>query len=480
MTRLLFVGLSLLFYISLHSQTASPAVEVRAVWLTTNWNLDWPMANHSVEQQKKHLRDILDEFQRLNINTLFFQSRIRGDVFYKSRIEPLSPYAKKDFDYLQFVTEECHKRGIECHAWIVTFPVGSNKQVRQHGKNSIVNKRRDLCEFYNNEWYLDPGNPGSKEYILTIVEEIVRNYDIDGIHFDYIRYPEKALRFPDSDTYRKYGKGLSLADWRRDNISKLVDEVYNLVKSLKPWVQVSSSPIGKYRDLGINGSGWTAFSSVYQDAVFWLQSGIHDALYPMLYYKESDFYPYLDDWARLCNERLIVPGLGLYQMLPSEKNWILQDVTKQLEYTRDKGISGQAYFRGESILKNTKGIKDYIKSFYPYPAKLPAMKWLDNVAPNSPVDFSVYRNAEGKLSLSWIPYNDNESQTYTIYCSSVEDVDTNNPQNILATGIRDNSMELDIKSGDFGFYYSVSASDRFHNESVPCFPAYFVHSEYEK
>jgi len=453
---------------------------VRAVWLTTNWNLDWPMQHHSVEEQKRHLKDILDRLQRLNINTVFFQARIRGDVFYNSQIEPVSPYAKRGFDYLQFTIEECHKRGMECHAWIVTFPLGSKKQVSAHGKNSVVYKKPGLCKLFNNEWYLDPGNPQTREYVVDIVDEIVRNYDVDGVHFDYIRYPEKASKFPDSDTYRKYGKGMDLNDWRRDNINKLVANIYDHVKLLKPWVQVSSSPIGKYRDLGQNGSSWTAYSSVFQDAAYWMRSGKHDALYPMLYYKDNDFYSYLDDWIRICGSRLVVPGLGAYQMLPSEKNWSLNDITSQIDYTREHKVKGQAFFRVGNILNNTKNIESELKKYYQYPAKLPAMSWLDNVAPNSPVDLEVFKNESGKLCLRWQPYGKDENQTFTVYCSTSEDVDINDPRNILVTGLRSNYVEFNMVQGNFGLYYSVSASDRFHNESISCFPAYFVHENVEK
>lgn len=478
MCRFLVVVAFWFLFVTGKGQT--PAVEVRAVWLTTNWNLDWPNPNHSIELQKAHLKSILDKLQQLNINTVFFQSRIRGDVFYNSQIEPISPYAKKGFDYLQFAIEECHKRGIECHAWFVTFPVGSRKQVAAHGKNSVVNKKRSICKLFNGEWYLDPGNPEARTYLVSLVDEIIKNYDVDGVHFDYIRYPEKAIRFPDNDTFKKYGNGMALNDWRRNNINILVSDIYDRVKASKPWVQVSSSPIGKYKDLGAQGSSWTAYSSVFQDAIQWVNLGKHDALYPMLYYKENDFYPYLDDWKRLSSDRLLVAGIGVYQMLPSEKNWDLKNITDQIDYIRENRVGGQAFFRAGNVLDNEKGIGLNLRDYYQYPAKLPAMTWLDNIAPNSPVDLEVYKNENGKLCLKWQAYEDDEKQYYTVYCSFNEDIETNNPQNVLATGIRGNYIELDMEYGDFGLYYSVTASDRYHNESVVCFPAYFVHSEFEK
>lgn len=479
---IIFVILFCFLFIPSFLNGSNPATEVRAIWLTTNWGLDWPSANLGVEGQKTQLKNILEKLRESNFNTVFFQVRIRGDVFYLSDIEPMSPFAKKGFDPLRFAIEECHKRGMECHAWFVTYPVGNRKQVTAHGRNSVVKRRPDLCKFYNGEWYLDPGNPNTRKYILSLVNEIVRNYDIDGIHFDYIRYPEKAAKFPDNDTYKRYGKGINLNDWRRNNINLLVSEIYDSVKSQKNWVQVSSSPIGKYRNLNYGKGNWTAYESVHQDAAYWLKNGKHDALYPMLYYKNEDFYPFLKDWINNSNNRLIVPGLGIYQMLPQEKNWTLTDVEEQIDHIRENKIDGQAYFRAGNITDNTKGINTLLKKeYYKYPAKLPPLRWLKNSAPNSPIHLEAFSEKKGKLRLKWQPFDRSEEQTYNVYYSFDENVDINNPKNIVATNVRSTQLDLDMTYGEFGVYYFITASDRFHNESVPCFPAFFVHSDiYEK
>lgn len=457
------------------------ATEIRAVWLTTIWNLDWPSAHLSVADQKKQLQTMLDQLQASNINTVFFQTRLRGDVFYYSKIESLSPFAKKGFDPLAFAIEECHKRGMECHAWFVTFPVGSKKSVAAQKQNTVVKKQPALCKLHNSDWYLDPGNPGTRTYLRSLVREIVENYDIDGIHFDYIRYPENAAKFPDADTYKKYGNGMNLKDWRRNNITTFVTEMYDEVKSLKPWVQVSSSPVGKYKNLSYDRGTWTAYESVYQDAAYWLQIGKHDALYPMMYYKNDHFYPYMLDWQKNSNNRFIVPGLGSYQMMASESNWNLKDVTDQIDFTREHNAQGQAYFRANNLTQNLKGLNTALRGeYYQYPAKQPAMTWLDDVAPNSPTDFEVFVNEKGFLTLRWKPQNNDETLTYNIYCSSDENIDIENPANILATGIRSNQAEFHMTYGGFGLYYTVTASDRFHNESVITFPAFFVHANYEK
>jgi uncharacterized lipoprotein YddW (UPF0748 family) len=459
----------------------NPAVETRAAWLTTNFGLDWPATGLSAERQKAQFRNMLDKLSEANFNTILFQVRIRGDVFYLSKIEPLSPYAGREFDPLRFAIEECHQRGMECHAWFVTYPVGTKKQVAEQGRISVVRLRPDICKYYNGEWYLDPGNPAARSYILSLINEIVQNYNIDGLHLDYIRYPDRPVHFPDDDTYQRYGRGMNLSDWRRNNVNILVSEIYDAVKKQKPWVQVSSAPIGKYRNLAYAKGDWTAYESVYQDAGYWMRAGKHDALYPMMYYKGGDFELFLRDWMQNSNNRLLVPGLGAYQMLPQEKNWSVEDITGQIDYTRKNGLKGQAYFRAGIITAGAKGIDVLLRrQYYPYPAKLPPLSWLDNVAPSSPIDLEMFLNGKGKLCMHWKPANPAEMQTYTIYCSSEENVDVNNPENILATGLRSNQIELEMTYGEFGFYYSVTASDRFHNESVPCFPAYFAHTRYGK
>lgn len=469
---------------SITSYSQTPATEVRAVWLTTNWGLDWPTQKTSVTAQKNELMSILDILQAANFNIVLFQVRAQGTVFYRSKIEPLSPYFNHsgNFDPLAFAIDECHKRGMECHAWFVTYPMGKvQKKYTGKGrrrKATVINDKPGYYKYMGDTWFLDPGRPETQNLIVSLVKEIVSNYDVDGIHFDYIRYPSNTRKFPDDDTYKKYGAGKDLYHWRRENINRLVSTVYDEVKSLKKWVQVSSSPLGRYRVLHhiSPNDGWTAYETVFQDAGSWMANGKHDLLFPMMYYKGRNFYPFLDDWVQTCGERIVVPGLGVYQM--DELQWPVEDITSQMRYIRDNGVKGAAYFRTANVLDNLKGIMDSIKVYYPAPAKLPPLKWLDNVAPNSPVDLQVYRDNNDReyLNILWDAPDDGEDFTYNIYVSATESVDCNNPGNILATGLRSNGYSFPINDGDFGFYYTVTASDRYHNESVIAFPAYFSHS----
>lgn len=478
--------LFLLLLLPLYIFSQAPATEIRAVWLTTNWGLDWPVQRTSVKAQKEQLKNILDKLQEANFNTVLFQARAQGYVFYRSKIEPLSSYFNHEdnFDPLAFAIEECHKRGMECHAWVIAYPM-DKATVRYTGKGrrrkaTVVQNKPSYYKAIGERWYLDPGMPETRNLIVSIVKEIVQNYDVDGIHFDYIRYPSNSRKFPDDDTYRKYGNGMDLYDWRRENINKLISEAYDTVKALKKWVQVSSSPLGRYKVLPevSPNDGWTAYETVFQDAGHWLKSGKHDLLFPMMYYRDHYFYPFLNDWIANSNGRLIAPGLGVYQM--DELKWPLQDITNQMQYIRDKKIPGAAYFRTANVLSNLKGVLDSIHTYYPTPAKLPPLTWLNNIAPNSPTDLQVFKDNDNKLNIKWNPPTADGDYTYTVYVSDKEPVDTNDAGNILSTGLRTNSYAFTIKEGDFGYYYTVTASDRYHNESTVTFPAFFSHSANEQ
>ena len=146
---------------------------------------------------------------------------------------------------------------------------------------------------------------------MKLVREVVSGYDVDGVHFDYLRYPENAPLFPDKYDFRRYNKGRTLDQWRRDNISEIVRYIYKGVKAMKPWVKVSTCPVGKYRDTSRYPSrGWNAFFTVYQDPQGWIGEGIMDQIYPMMYFQGNNFYPFALDWQEQSNGRQVVPGLA--------------------------------------------------------------------------------------------------------------------------------------------------------------------------
>ena len=465
-----------IFLLTITQTVAQPKYEIRATWLTTLGGMDWPRhkatSAEGIRRQQQELCNILDRLKEANFNTVMMQTRLRGDLIYPSAIETfpeaLTGKSGKNpgYDPLAFAIEECHKRGMELHAWIVTIPAGNNRQVKLLGKHSVVKKYRQICKQHDGAWFLDPGHPKTADYLSNIVREIVTKYDVDGIHFDYIRYPENAHRFPDRDTHRKYGKGKDLKLWRRENITNIVRRLYSEVKQVKPWVKVSSSPVGKFKDTSRYSSlGWNAYETVYQDAQGWLKEGIHDALFPMMYFKDNHFYPFVLDWKENDNGRWIVPGLGIYFLSPKEKDWPLEEMSRQLYFTRQSGLAGHAFFRNKFLMDNVKGILDEIQHvFYSTPALIPPMTWQDSIAPSVPTSPIHEFQADGRVRLAWEASKDNHELpvVYHLYASATYPVDTENAHNLFATHLKDTTI-----TGKEGYYYAVTSADRYGNESAP-------------
>ena len=448
---------------------SEPKYELRGVWLTTNHRLDWPTENatnaHSRERQKAELREMLDRLQEVNINTVFFQVRARGDVFYASSIEPWSIYLTGEYgknpgyDPLTFAVDECHKRGMECHAWVVTLPVGEAKQVRRMGSRSVVKKRPQICTQYRGEWYLDPGQPETAGYLRLIVNEIVSNYNIDGIHFDYIRYPEEAQGFPDARTYKKYGGKKSLAEWRTENITRIQETLYNEAKRINPRVLVSVSPLGKYQRLPQYPKiGWTGIESVHQDAGKWMREGMCDFVVPMMYYLHEHFFPFVDDWTTQCGEGFVAPGLGLYRLDYPE--WSINDITDQIDYGRFHNTRGNVFFRCMNLLSNREFYRLLKEEYYRYPALMPIEKPVDNtIAP--PSALSV-RSVGENLVFEWEDRSNLDNPSYLLYR-----IDGEQPQ-LIAKSTGNTFLTVDaVEHSDKCQYYLTIYNPRERCESRP-------------
>lgn len=460
-----------------------PKRETRAVWVTTYASLDWPRSKATSEEgiqaQKDELCALLDQLQELNFNTVLLQTRVRGSVIYPSAIEPWdgcltgTPGRSPGYDPLAFAIGECHRRGMELHAWLVVIPCFKTDAARRMGPKSVLRTHPELCVRHRDGWYLDPGQPGTAGYLASICREIAEHYDVDGIHFDYIRYPENAASFNDRASYRKYGKRRDKADWRRDNVTRCVRAMHHAVKAVKPWVKVSSSTIGKSGDLSRYSSyGWNAFSAVYQDAQGWLREGIQDLLFPMMYFRDNHFYPFAIDWQENDRGRHVVPGLGIYFLSPKEKDWALTDITRELHFVRSIGMGGQAYFRYAYLRDNHKGLLDFLKdTYYPYPALPVACDSPDTLRPAAPEGLHEAREASGYV-LRWQPADSARQPTpgmrYNVYASLTYPVDITVSRHLLAAGLDSCSLPVDgVFCGLRGVSFAVTAMDRYGRESAP-------------
>lgn len=435
-----------------------PKYEVRAVWLTTIGGLDWPhnyaQSQKSIDTQKQELIDILDKLKSANINTVLLQTRVRGTVIYPSAIEPWDgcfsgvPGKSPGYDPLAFAVDECHKRGMEIHAWIVTVPVGKWNAL---GCRTLRNKYRNLILKEGSDGFINPDNPYAATYISSICEEITKLYDIDGIHLDYIRYPEN--------------RNLKISrNKARENITAIVRQIHYDVKRIKPWIKMSCSPIGKHNDLErFSSRGWNAYNKGCQDVYSWLRLGLMDQIYPMMYFRGNQFYPFAFDWKENAKGRTVVPGLGIYFLSPKEADWPIDEIERQMYALRAHQM-GYSFFRNKFFCDNTKGIYSFTKeTFNLYPALVPPMQWMGKEPPPAPTSLTVIKTGDyNEICWNDVPGMGKGSIFYNVYAGKTYPVDISDVRNLIAQRLKPN--RLAIKQTD-KFFYAVTSMDRYGNES---------------
>lgn len=451
----------LLLALAVNVQAQTPKYEVRAVWLTTIGGIDWPhsYANSpsAVQRQKQELTTILDKLQQANINTILLQARVRATTIFPSSREPwdvclagkagVSP----GYDALQFAIDECHKRGMQCHAWIVTIPVG---KWNNYGCKQLRQKYPKLIIKIGDEGYMNPENAETGNYLAQFCREVTQRYDIDGIHLDYIRYPETWKLKVNRQQGRQY-------------ITSIVRKINQAVKAEKPWVMLSCSPIGKYDDLArYKSGGWNANTTVCQDAQGWLRDGLMDALFPMMYFQGNNFFPFAVNWKEFAYGRIIAPGLAAYMLHPNERNWPLEVVQREMYVLREQGL-GQTFFRSKFLTDNTKDLYTFTKDFNQHPALVTPMSWYGRRAPGIPPRVQIQRGMKTDM-LSWEQPRDfsgGDYLIYNIYASDDYPVDITDARNLIST--RQRSNHLAVTHGGRQLNYAVTACDRYGNESQP-------------
>ena len=474
MTRNYVILLLLCFFLVAKAQESvvfnnqAPKHEVRAVWLATIGGIDWPhsysQSERSAEKQKKELTSILDRLQAAQINTVLIQTRIRGTMIYPSQYEPWDgclsgfPGTTPGYDALQFAIDECHKRGMELHAWVVTIPVGKWDAL---GCKSLRKKYPNLIRKIGSDGFMNPEKEQTGDYLASICREIAHNYNVDGIHLDYIRYPETWK----IKVNRDYG---------RECITRIVRKIHDAVKQEKPWIKMSCAPIGKYDDLSRYWShGWNANTTVCQDAQGWLKEGLMDELFPMMYFRNEQFFPFAIDWKERDYGKIVVPGLGIYFLDPKEGKWKIGDVTSEMYHLRNIGL-GHAFYRNKFLLDNKQGIYDFtVNDFNLYPSLVPAMTWASQKTPKQPQDMKV-ESKEGYQIVTWsnpTTYTDGTaiSTPYiynNVYASRTYPVDVNDARNLVKARFLGNSISLKPGNDDSPLYFAVTSMDGYGTESA--------------
>jgi uncharacterized lipoprotein YddW (UPF0748 family) len=446
-----------------------PKREVRAVWLATAAGLDWPKS-YDMREQQNSLRKIVQDLRAANFNTIFFQVRARGDAYYRSHYEPwaenLTGVMGQDpgWDPLGFLINEAHQYGIEVHAWInvykvrsaITIPSSPLHPVRAHPGWVIP---------YAGEYWLDPGIPEVRTYLVNVVMDIVNNYDVDGINFDYMRYP--GHDFDDDDSYRRYGGLIDRDTWRLQNITRFVTEIYDKATALKPMLKVGSSPVGVAATEGERESR-VQIQSYYQDAPTWLRMRKQDYISPQVYWdigasrREQSFARLVRRWRSFSEGRHMYAGIAAY------KPEVAREITAEIDTARSNNSDGQSYFRYENI--QAPGL---FGTRYLTPANIPPMSWKDAIPPLAPTTLAVSEVSANVFTLEWkppLPASDGDrARYYNIYRSTSPVIDTNTPLHLVAVTQGRENTYIDTVKVPTGvtYHYAVAALDKGNNEGPP-------------
>jgi uncharacterized lipoprotein YddW (UPF0748 family) len=447
-----------------------PKTEVRAVWVTTAAGLDWPHVTGKAAQQES-LRRLVRDLYNAHFNTIYFQVRPRGDALYRSRYEPwaeaLSGSLGKDpgWDPCARIIEEAHALGMEVHGWFNVFKIRGPNPVAQTNPEHPSWKFSQWCAQRDGELWLDPGRPEIRTYLVNVAMDLIRNYDLDGINFDFIRYP--GHDFPDSATYRQYGKGADRDDWRRSNITAFVRQFAEQAAKCKPSLKIGSSPFGVWRS-DANHDRRGSYYWVYQDSYSWLVNKWHDYLSPQVYWYigkragEPDFAEVVRGWNELTAGRHIYIGIGAY------RTGIRTQLPSYIDSCRSAGLPGHTFFRWADIASPPS-----VGNRYPATALIPPMRWKDAIPPLEPQNLAVSPASSRNWTLHWDPpakaRDGDTAYRYVVYRWSSRFIPFSNPYTIAAvlpaTRCSFTDSLRDDKSDEY--FYAVSACDRAQNESTP-------------
>lgn len=466
---------------------AQPKREVRAVWLTTNYGLDWPVNKYWGTAAKDLMITMLDRLQDANFNTVIFQVQCLGDVFWDSKIQPWSKIATgkygqaPTYNICEFVVNECHKRGMEVHAWIVPYRLGT--QANADGYDGPTSKirhvtklRPELCLQGTDEaWYLDPGLPETRKYLIELYEELVTTTNFDAINLDYTRYPDAKII--DDESFAKYNPdGLSKDDWRRNNVSQFVYELYDMMKKHKPTMKLGTAPIGTYKNVPGRGN-LEAYGDVFQDACEWMKQEKHDLLIPQMYWTEEFGYSEnMDVWIDNSAARQLVIGLAAYKMTDYNK-WEHTVLTDQIEKARAKGTNGVCFFRTDNVVGTGTATKyDEVKKLYAalkddyfkYPAHIPTMDYNGVTKPNAPANATLLSKDDNVYEISWnTPALDDKNtpiKYYCVYAQKGNSIDIEDAKNIVGYGVVDNNFTFTAPDND-KYAFAVTTFDNGYYES---------------
>ena len=472
--------------------------EVRSVWMATVWALDWPSSTSSTTAQKNEMVKYLDVLQKNNFNAVYFQVRTMSDAFYKSSYEPWSSYLTgtrgKDpgWDPLAFVVEECHKRGMECHAWVnpYRFSTGSNWSTAQ---DQALKSAGMLLAYTKRDGktttILNPGLESVRKRIVDVCKEIISNYDVDGLVFDDYFYPEGipvTSSAGDYDLWQKSGASMTFGDWRRNNVNQMVADVYKMVQQQKPYVRFGISPAGAActsaavaAKHGIDrcpvASDWQ-YDGIFSDPVAWLEAGTVDYISPQLYWKTNHktnpFGPMTKWWSYVAKHfgrhHYASHSISFLNSSNTTSDW--EEIGKQVQFSRDyteNEAPGAVFYSAAYVTgKKQSGFGEWLQvNKFQNKALTPAIDWKKSDLEKVQVSALSKR----ATVLSWAGVDNVRYSVYAVPESvNVETLDSNIPaEYLLGVSYKTTyTMPDDKKSG---YNYAVCVLDRYGNEYEPVY-----------
>lgn len=448
--------------ISLFSQNRER--ETRAVWVTTNFQLDWPPKTFDAEAQKKALIEIFDKIKFLKLNTVYFQVRSSGTVLFNSSYEDYPFFLtgsfeeKPSYDPLEFAIQEARKRGLQIHAWVnVMRCYASESGIDLENPKHLYNKKPEwiISKGYGDktQGWLNPGVFNARAYLIDLFAEIIEKYDVDGLHLDFMRYPGKD--FNDADTYEKSESELDRDDWRRENINKFLQVLYIRSKLIRDDVKIGVTPIGIHKNKP-NASGMQGYYDVYQESGKWLDEKYIDYIVPQIYWNLENnpkFDLLAEGWKERAGDRKVILGIAAY------KPEVKKEIQELINVSRNKNADGVAFFRYQNIA-------DYDKPLFEHNSLPSEMPWLKSEMPslNMKLNYDFLDKEKNLVKFHW---NKNENFNHGYYLLVKSSGKNFTMDDVVITVPADKtSVILNIKNPkQLSYKFSLRAMDRIYNLS---------------
>lgn len=468
--------------------SAYPKREFRAAWIQS---VNGQFRGMPTEKLKQNLIGQLNSLQKAGINAIIFQVRPEADALYASRLEPWSRFLtgvqgkapEPYWDPMQFMIDECHKRGMEFHAWINPYRTKMTLK-SELAPNHVYNIHPEWFVTYGDQLYFDPALPESRRHICMVVSDIVSRYDVDAIHMDdyFYPYPIKGKDFPDDASFARFGGGFSnKGDWRRSNVNVLIKKLHETIREIKPWVKFGVSPFGIYRNessdpLGSKTKGLQNYDDLYADVLLWAREGWIDYNIPQIYWHighpVADYETLVKWWARNTENRPLFIGQSVMNTVQNAdpKNPSINQLPRKMALQRAyQTIGGSCQWPASAVVENAGKYRDaLIAEYHKYPALPPVFDFMDNEAPAKVRKMKPVWTEDGYILFWTAPkYKEemNRAVQYVVYrFNDKEKVNIDDPSHIVAI-TRDNFYKLPYEDGKTKYRYVVTALDRLHNES---------------